>query len=66
MPSTQAWSLIAIGEGLGFEESGIVARYTGQLKQERVQCFYLSTFFHDLVLVPSTRCEQVLAVLNRG
>lgn len=68
------WHLIEIGnesnDGLGFEESGIVAKYSASLAQSGINCFYISTFLTDYVLVPAgersmneSQFEQAKALL---
>ena len=48
--------------GLGFEETGIVASFTAPLAQAGINCFYLSTFLSDFVLVGDF--DRAVAVLR--
>jgi hypothetical protein len=57
------WTAIEIGsdnssDGLGFDESGIVATYTAPLAQSGISCFYISTFLTDFVLVQASDRSQ--------
>jgi hypothetical protein len=57
-PYDRFWRTLEIGDpsnetGLGFDEPGIVSRFTRPLAREGIQCFYLSTYKSDYVLVPS-------------
>ena len=61
------WGVIAVGDetvGLGFEETGIVAAYTKPMKELKVNCFYLSTFHVDLILIPHIHADAVLSELS--
>ena len=60
------WRCFEISEpsGLGFDEPGIVAYYTSALSRYDMNCFYLSTFQSDFLLVESEKYPKAKRIFG--